>query len=240
MNDLTSLEIGRTNLDHLHPARLSKRNVALRPPPRVLMHGGHRPLWRPDDQVRRSEPVALTFPFVGRDERNRCRQVFRVALRRALIDPVHDRVDLLIAERHVVLEFLDADASVDMPRRHLTRGHAVFHRPRPRARVFKRDQRHRRDRIRLMALLTLRLKNRRDVLGKGHRSGRVGRQRRRSERKTDPEHRKSSQPEWRASPHIISSSKMSAEEYTKNVVTIDLSEHSYSILLHGAGQLPAA
>ena len=46
---------------------------------------------------------------------------FGIALRRAAVDPADDRVDLLVGQRHVVLEFLDADAAVDVPRRHLPR-----------------------------------------------------------------------------------------------------------------------
>ena len=46
-------------------------------------------------------------------------------------------VDLLIAQRHVVLELLDADAAVDVPRRHLTGRDAVLDGPRPRPRLLK-------------------------------------------------------------------------------------------------------
>ena len=96
------------------------------------------------------------------------RQVLRIALQRAAVDPADDRVDLLVAERHVVLELLDADARVDVPRRHLARADALLDRARPRARLLVGDERHRRDRVRLMALLTLGLKNRRDVLRERH------------------------------------------------------------------------
>src|SRR5262245_46727612 len=52
-----------------------------------------------------------------------------------------------------------------------------------------------------MALLTLRLKNRRDVLREGDLSCGVGRQGGRCDRKTYAKHSQLSQPQWRASPH---------------------------------------
>jgi hypothetical protein len=96
------------------------------------------------------------------------RHVLRIAFGRARIDPANDRVDLRVAQRHVVLEIVDADAHVDMPRRHLTRDDTLLDGTCPRARILIRDQRHRRDRIRLMALLTLVLENGRDVFAERH------------------------------------------------------------------------
>src|SRR6202035_2475725 len=87
-------------------------------------------------------------------------------------------VHLLVSERHVVLEFLYADAAVDVPRRHLTRRHTLLDGGRPGTHFLIGDERHRRDRVRLMALLTVLLQNRGDVLGKGNpplRRGHVGR-----------------------------------------------------------------
>ena len=93
------------------------------------------------------------------------RHVLRVALRRAGVDPLGDRLDLLVGERAIVLEFLDADGLVDVPGRHLSRLHAVLDRPRPGPRLFERDERHRRDRIGPVAGFALVLEDRRDVFG---------------------------------------------------------------------------
>src|SRR5206468_12766286 len=45
-----------------------------------------------------------------------------------------DRADLVVGQRRVVLELLNADILVDMPRRHLALDHALTNRFRPRAR----------------------------------------------------------------------------------------------------------
>ena len=66
--------------------------------------------------------------------------ILRIALRRSAVDPADDRVDLLVGERHVVLELLDADAAVDVPRRHLARRHALLDRAGPGTRFLERDR----------------------------------------------------------------------------------------------------
>ncbi len=169
MNDLARLETRRTNLDEPDPARLVEGQCGGRPVPDVLVLGGHRVLGRLDDEVRRTEAVAHRFPFVVGDERLGRREIFRIALHGAAVDPADDRVQLIVAQRHVVLEVLHADALVDVPRRHLPRRHALLDRAGPRPHVLERDERHRRDRVRLMALLAFRLEDRRDVLGKSDR-----------------------------------------------------------------------
>ena len=80
------------------------------------------------------------------------------------------------------LELVHADAWIDVPRRHLARDDALLHRPCPGTGILVCDQRHRRDRIRLMALLAFRLENRRDVLGVRHALGCVGREHGRGDR----------------------------------------------------------
>ena len=172
MEDLPRLQVGRTNLDHPDPARLGERNVARRPVPHVLVLRRHRVLGRLDDEVGRAVAVPHALPLVGRR---------RAAWRggRSFGSPCgappstqrDDRVDLLVAERHVVLELLHADARVDVPRRHLPRGDALLDGARPRTGVLVGDERHRRDRVRLMALLALGLEDRRDVLRERRRFG---------------------------------------------------------------------
>ncbi len=77
-----------------------------------------------------------------------------------------------IGQRHVVLEVLHPDALVDMPWRHLARRDALLDGPGPGASVLEGDERHRRDRIRLMTFLAFRLKDWCDVLGERHLPGR--------------------------------------------------------------------
>ncbi len=116
-------------------------------------------------QLRGKPPRALVGPDA------RLRHVLRIALRRAGVDPSDDRVDLVVGQRPIVLEMLDADRPVDVPRRHLPRRHARLDGACPRARLFVGDERHRRDRVRPMTRLTFLLEDRRDVLGERHRRG---------------------------------------------------------------------
>src|SRR5260370_28149015 len=89
-------------------------------------------------------------------------------MQRPTVDPGDDRVPLLVSERHIVFELLYADAAVDVPRRHLTRRHTVLDGACPGAHLLVVDERHRRDRGWLMALLTFLLQNRGDILGNGN------------------------------------------------------------------------
>ena len=142
------------------------------------MNGRHGLFAGLDDDVRRSVAVALGLPVQRVVDRFRRRHIGRVAFDGALIDPLDDRVDLVVGKRHVVLEVLNPDAAVDVPRRHLTRRHSRPNGFRPRPRVLESHQRHRRNRSRLMARLTPGLEDRRDVLcerdGLGGFSGRSG------------------------------------------------------------------
>ena len=60
-------------------------------------------------------------------------------------------VELLVAQRRVVLVLLNADGLVEEPGRHLVFADPHFHRLGPRARVRVGQQRHRRDLVRTMA-----------------------------------------------------------------------------------------
>src|SRR5258706_7719891 len=69
---------------------------------------------------------------------------------------------------------LDSNRSVEVPRRHITRDHAVLDFFRPRARLFICHQRHGRYSSWMVTLLTLGLKNRGYVLGERYwRLGRI-------------------------------------------------------------------
>ena len=71
-----------------------------------------------EDRVGRPQLVLeLPSPLVRPDDR--LGEVGRVAERRAGVDPVHDRADLLVTERGVILVLGDPDGPVDRPRRHL-------------------------------------------------------------------------------------------------------------------------
>ncbi len=125
-------------------------------------------------------------PLVHIAEDTRGRHVCRIAGRRALIDPAGDDPDLGVGQRWIVLELVDADVPVDVPRRHLARGHLLFDRPRPGPGVLVGHQRHRRDRAGAMTVLTGFLQDGRDVLAERHRRGLL-RKRRGSEGADDDE-----------------------------------------------------
>ena len=115
---------------------------------------------RGDHQIGRAEaPRVVVLELHGR------RHVGRVALRCAGIDPFHDRCDLFVGERRIVLELRDADAARDVPRRHVARFDLALDRPRPRPGVLVGQERHRRNRARPVAPLTGALQDGRDVFG---------------------------------------------------------------------------
>ena len=95
------------------------------------------------------------------------RQVRGIAFRRALIHPSRNGRDLRVVERWIVLEFIDADVPVDVPRWHLPLDHLFLDRPRPGPGVLIGQQRHGSDRARAMAVLAFPLEDRRDVFVKG-------------------------------------------------------------------------
>ena len=139
---------------------------------------------------------------VGIGEAHRRGHVLRIAQRRAGVHPADERRDLRVAEAAVVLELLDADGAVDVPRRHQALRHLPLDLVRVLARVLVGDERHRADRIRLMADLALLLQDRRDVLRErdGCRSRRrrhATRRRQRGDRQDPTRQRlQSSSPSW--------------------------------------------
>ena len=163
---------GRLDRDGLDAAVLGHAGLHDRPPPHVLPARGQRVRLGLDDHIGRTE-LFLEAPLVGIGERLRRRHVGRVALRRAAIDPANDGLDFLLAQAQVVLQLLDADVAIVAIGRHLARHHLLLDRTRPRARLLIGHQRHRSDRIGLMALLTVLLEDRRNVFGKRDR-GRGG------------------------------------------------------------------
>ena len=144
MDDSTALDRPRPHFDGAHPSGLRDGNRRDRPEPGVLMLRRHRIRRRGNDQIRLPEQLRR-LPFVVGRPLSRRRQVVGVAERRAAIHPLSDCCDLLVGQRHVVLELLDADRLVDVPRRHLPRRDALLDRPRPRTRLFVGDERHRRN-----------------------------------------------------------------------------------------------
>ena len=164
----------RPDFDRPHPARLgdARRRHAL--VPRVLRHRRHGERMRLDDQVRFLLPEAgREIPALILGPRPRRRHVLRIAFRRAVVHPADDGVDLRVGQRPIVLELLDADRLVDVPRRHLPVGDAGADRACPRPRLGVGLERHRRDRIGAVAGLALGLEDRRDVPGEGRRRWRV-------------------------------------------------------------------
>ena len=168
MNGLARRGRGGPDFDGADPARLGQRNIGQRPPPDVLAFGGHGVGSRFDDQIGlRADflgrlPLVRLGPLLGR------RHVLRIALRRAGIHPAGDGVDLVVRQRHIVLELVNAHRHIDMPRRHLARDHALADGFRPGPGFFIGHQRHRRHGSGAMALLAFFLQDGRDVLGERH------------------------------------------------------------------------
>ena len=106
-------------------------------------------------------PFVLVFEFA------RWRHIGRVAHQRSTIDPFHDRCDLLVGERAVVLEMPHAHILVDVPRRHLPGENLFPDCLGPRSGLFIGQQRHRGKGAWPVTDLTLLLQNRRYVLGEG-------------------------------------------------------------------------
>ena len=150
----------RLGLDSLHVAIFGEAAVGDVIDPHVrTARGNDMRLRNLDDEIGLADvPDIVVFELPWR------RHVGHVALLRALVDPRRDRRDLLLGQRGVVLEFLNADVALDVPRRHQARDRLCLDRSRVRPRVFIRNQRHRRVRFGPVAVLARALKNRRDVL----------------------------------------------------------------------------
>ena len=154
---------GGLGLDRPDPAVLGQARVGVEVTPPVWGLGGdHERLGNLDD------PVGLAdLPLGDVAELARRRQVLGVAAGRARVHPSRDGLDLLVAQRVIVLEPLHADVLVDVPRRHGPGDHLLADRAGPRPRLLVGQQRHRRDGAGAVALLARALQNRRDVPGEG-------------------------------------------------------------------------
>ncbi|PYR62650.1 MAG: hypothetical protein DMF91_05895, partial [Acidobacteria bacterium] len=166
MRDLAALHGRGMDFNRAHPPRFGQTRFDNRFVPRVERDGGHRVGRRFDDEIGLAElrgkiPDRFIRPLL------RWRHVLGVAFGRARIDPPHQRVDLVVGQRPIVLELLNPDGLVDVPRRHLPRRHARLDRSSPRPGLFVRYQRHRCDVAVAVARLTFVLEDRRDVSREG-------------------------------------------------------------------------
>ena len=130
--------------------------------PLVGAGGGHGDQRRLDDQVGLADlPLVLVTEVDGRGH------VRGVAERRAGVDPAADQLDLLLAQRDVVLVVLDADVALDEPRGHraalVAQSGPGLDGPRVGAHLGVGEQRHRGHRRGPVALLAALLEDRRDV-----------------------------------------------------------------------------
>ena len=107
-------------------------------------------------------------PGILRSEFLRRRRVGGIAARGARIHPFHNRRDVGLVERQIVLVVTDAHRLVEMPRRHFTVRDPRLDRARPRPHLFERGQRHRGAGAGVMALRALGLEDWRDVFRVGH------------------------------------------------------------------------
>src|SRR5579871_562732 len=160
VNDGSAL--GRNDLDTLDVAVLRQAGIDqnIGPPVRALGLDDHV-LGQADDEIGFADLPDLLVAKLARR-----RQVGRVALRSAGVHPLDHRGDLLLAQRNIITEMLDADVLVDEPRRHLAREDLLPDRPRPGSRLFVSEQRHRRYLPGAMTDLAMRLEDPGDVLGK--------------------------------------------------------------------------
>src|SRR5438876_981172 len=95
------------------------------------MMSRHGPGFGLDDEVGLSQ-LLRGLPFVGVWPLPWTRHVFEITEGCAAVDPSNDGIDLRLAERHVILEFLDSHGGVNVPWRHLTGNHTLADRLRPR------------------------------------------------------------------------------------------------------------
>ena len=175
VRDLAPGHRARTNLDGARPPLCgeARRDTGL--PPRVVRLGAHREGRRLENQVRRAVELLSEVPDRLVWPGDRGWHIFRIASRRTAVDPAGNRVNLLVRQRAVVLEVLDTDGTIEMPRGHLPRRHTILDGPRPGPRILIGHQRHWRDRVRSMTGLALGLKDRRNILRKSrHRLFRRG------------------------------------------------------------------
>ena len=162
-------QVARLGLDRLDVAvvRNPRRHDVVAPPvPRL---GRNRMRRRGHDHV------GLDGPGPELLKLDHGRRVLGVAPRRTVLHPVADRRDLVVGQRLVVLEALQADLGVDVPRGHLARFDLGPDRPRPRTGLLIGHQRHGRHVVGPVAHLAGALQNRLDVLVERRVLGRLGR-----------------------------------------------------------------
>ena len=106
----------------------------------VRAYGGYGKVRKSHNQI-----GLAVLPGVGIRELAQRRHIGRVSPWRPRIDPLDDRGDLLVRQRRIVLELLDTDPAIEVPRRHHARGDAIPDRPCPGPHLLIGDQRHRRD-----------------------------------------------------------------------------------------------
>ena len=176
MRDLPAFHRAGTDLDGSHPTSLGQTGFDDRLPPGVVGPGLLRPRGGADDEIglRLPEHRGELPDLLGRPVPEGW-HVRRIASRRALLDPPHDGGNLIIRERSVVLERLDADGLVDVPGRHLAAFDPGSDRPGPGAHLVERPEGHRSDRFLTMTRFAFLLEDGRDVLREGGPGGHLGR-----------------------------------------------------------------
>ena len=106
--------VARLALDRLDIAIFGEAGVHVVAAPPVGRFGRHDVLRRRDDDVGLADVPAIRVVELAR-----LRHIGGVAHRRARVDPLDDLLDLVVAQRWIVLEALNADVRIDAPRRHL-------------------------------------------------------------------------------------------------------------------------
>ena len=128
--------IARTDLDGANPSIFGERQRQARRRKIVGSGRGNLHFGQLDDHVRLAQLPALR-------EGRRLRHVLRLPHRRAGIHPSRDGRNLAVAQARIVGE--RSHGGIGKPGRHLSGRDSLFDCPRPRPRVFKGEQRHRRD-----------------------------------------------------------------------------------------------
>src|SRR5262249_16582745 len=106
-------------------------------------------------------PLVLVLELTGR------RHIGDIALLRTAIDPLHERGDLFLRERSIVLEMANAYVLIDVPGWHLASESFLLDCFSPWSCFLIGQQRHRGKRTGTMADLALILQNRRNVFREG-------------------------------------------------------------------------
>ena len=136
--------------------------------PEIASLGAYGYGTRSKHHVRRAQ-FRLQFPFQPVRPIHRIRQVRPVSFRRTVIGPGHQCRYLFVAEREVVLVFLDAYGGIEMPGRHDSAANVFPDQRRPDSHLLVCLERHRTYAARLMATLALLLQNPRDFVRKSRR-----------------------------------------------------------------------